>query len=69
MSWSPFMVDIQETDKSYLIDTDPPDIKKENVNVDYNNGYLTISTKREEKRDDIKVIYVRCAKHDPCPLW
>lgn len=40
--WSP-RVDISETDKEYVIKAELPGLKREEVNVTYENGNLTIS--------------------------
>lgn len=34
--------DIYEKDNKYIIETDLPGLKKDNIKVNYNNGYLTI---------------------------
>jgi len=50
--WAP-PVDIQETDKEYLIKAELPEVKKENVKVEMLDGVLTIegecSQEKEEK--------------------
>jgi HSP20 family protein len=52
--WSP-LVDIVEDDKEYLIKTDLPDVKKEDVKVTVEKGVLTISgERRHEKEEDNK---------------
>ena len=35
--------DVRETDTTYEVDVDLPGFKKEDINVNYENGYLTIS--------------------------
>ena len=48
-------VDIAEDDKEYLIKTDLPDVKKEDVKVTVEKGVLTISgERRHEKEEDNK---------------
>jgi len=34
--------DIQETEKEYVLEIDMPGVKKEDINIELNNGYLTI---------------------------
>lgn len=53
--------DVKETEKNYILDIDLPGFKKEDVNIDLENGYLTISAKREHKVDneDKKENFVR----------
>ena len=35
--------DVRETDKGYDVDIDMPGFKKEDINLELNNGYLTVS--------------------------
>jgi HSP20 family protein len=52
--WSP-ATDISETDKEYLIRAALPAVKKEDVDVTYENGVLTLSGERrqqEEQKDE-----------------
>ena len=53
--------DVKETEKNYILDVDLPGFKKEDVNLNLENGYLTISAKREHKVDneDRKENFVR----------
>ena len=49
--WAP-AVDIAEDDESYIISADLPEVKKEDVNVSVENGYLTISGERRHESED-----------------
>jgi HSP20 family protein len=50
--WAP-AVNISETDKSYVIKVDLPQVKKEDVKVTSENGVLTIEGERkQEKREE-----------------
>ena len=42
-------VDIEDTDKAYILTTDLPGIAKEDINVSYNDDILTLTAKHEEK--------------------
>lgn len=57
--WMP-AVDIEEEEGKYLLHADLPGVKKEDVHVELQNGYLTISGERkaehEEKRDQFRRI-------------
>ena len=57
--------DIYEKDGIYHLEMDIPGMKKENVNIDYEDGYLSIiasgSQKHEEKDKDKK--YIRRERH------
>ena len=48
--------DIRETDGSYELDVDLPGFKKDEVKVELNNGYLTVSAAKglDEEEDDKK---------------
>ncbi len=49
-----FCTDIKDNGDSYLLEADLPGFKKEDIHVDIQNGYLTISAERhseDEKKD------------------
>lgn len=44
--------DVKETDEGYEVDVDLPGFKKDEIKLELNNGYLTISTEKSlEKKD------------------
>lgn len=43
--------DIQEKDGNYLMDIDLPGFSKENINAELQNGYMTITAKKDESND------------------
>ena len=45
----PFKADIYELENQECIEMDLPGYDKENITVDYNNGYITITTVKEEE--------------------
>ena len=49
--WAP-AVDIQETDKEYMIKADLPDVKKEDVKVELLDGSLTIEGERKQEKEE-----------------
>jgi HSP20 family protein len=49
--WAP-PVDIEETDKEYLIKAELPDIKKEEVKVEMTDGVLTIEGERKQEKEE-----------------
>ncbi len=49
--WSP-AVDIQETEKEYLIKAELPDVKKEDVKIEMLDGVLTISGERKQEKEE-----------------
>lgn len=47
--------DVKETDESYEVDVDLPGFKKDDIHLELNNGYLTISTEKSlEKTNENK---------------
>jgi HSP20 family protein len=49
--WSP-AVDVQETDKEYLIKADLPDVKREDVKIELLDGMLTIEGERQQEKEE-----------------
>jgi len=49
--WTP-PVDIEETDKEYMIKAELPDIKKEDVKVATLDGVLTIEGERKQEKEE-----------------
>lgn len=43
-----FKVDVKDNGNAYELTAELPGVKKENISLDYDNGYLTISTKVEK---------------------
>ncbi len=50
-AWSP-AVDVQETEKEYLIKADLPGVKKEDVKVELLEGALTIGGDRSQEKEE-----------------
>ena len=44
--------DVKETENGYEVDIDLPGFKKEDININYENGYLTISTSKGLDKDE-----------------
>jgi HSP20 family protein len=49
--WSP-LVDIQETDKEYLIKTELPEVDKNDVKIFIKDGVLTIEGERKAEKEE-----------------
>jgi HSP20 family protein len=49
-AWSP-VADITETDKEYLIKTELPEVKKEDVKITLENGVITIAGERRHEKE------------------
>ena len=56
-----FRADIRDTGDAYELEADLPGVKKEDIKVDLDNNYLTISAERHAEQDekDKKGNYVR----------
>lgn len=65
-SWPPgrvlsrdtFKLDVQDNEKEYVIEAELPGTKRDEVNVEMNDGRLTIFVKREENVDEKGKNYV-----------
>lgn len=44
--------DVKEVDNHYELDVDLPGLKKEDIALNYENGYLTISTQKSLDKDE-----------------
>lgn len=49
--WAP-AVDIQETDKTFAVKVDLPDVKKEDIKVEMHDGTLTIEGERKQEKEE-----------------
>ena len=49
--WSP-AVDIQETDHEFILKADLPDVKKEDVRVELEDGVLTVEGERRKEQEE-----------------
>lgn len=47
-----FRVDVKETDSSVMIEADLPGVKKDAIELTYDNNYLTISARREDSAEN-----------------
>ncbi len=59
-----FKTDIKDTGTAYLLEADLPGFRKEDIHVDIDDGYLTISAERhsEAEEKDHKGNFVRCER-------
>ncbi|MCM1194756.1 MAG: Hsp20/alpha crystallin family protein [Corallococcus sp.] len=54
---SSFMkTDIKETEKEYALDVEMPGFEKKDITLNFENGYLTISAKKESASDNTRYI-------------
>ena len=58
--------DIREDKNGYTLDIEMPGYRKEDINVSLEDGYLTVSAKKEEKENDDKSVYLRRERSVSC---
>ena len=51
--------DVQEKDGNYILDMDLPGFAKEDIHIDLNGDYLTISAEHKEETEDKSGQYIR----------
>lgn len=51
--------DISETEDGYKLLIDLPGVDKKDINLDFNDQYLTLAVRHEENSDDSNVRYIR----------
>lgn len=56
--------DIKETDKEYLLDVEMPGFEKTDISLKYENGYLTVSAKKDAKEENAR--YIRKERSVSC---
>ena len=59
MAATDFKTDIKETPEEYIVHAELPGVKKEDIKIDYNNNYLTISATRNNESEEKKDNYIR----------
>lgn len=53
-----FKIDVQENDNEYVVEAELPGVNKDEVNIEMNDGRLSISIQREEIKDEENKNYV-----------
>jgi HSP20 family protein len=56
---SPVRADIRETENEWLIDAELPGVDKKDIQIDLNDGYLTISVERNNEANEENGNYIR----------
>ena len=51
MSATDFKTDIKDNGKEYVLEAELPGFKKEDIHVDIEDGYMTISAERSNRRE------------------
>lgn len=60
-------VDIKDDGDSYLLEAELPGIKKENINIDVEDGNLTISVNQDEQTEEKNESYI-CRERRACSM-
>lgn len=58
-NWDSFKTDISETENNYMIEADLPGFSKDQIEVVFQDGTLTISAQRDEVTEEAKGNYLR----------
>ncbi|MGL5514912.1 MAG: Hsp20/alpha crystallin family protein [Sporomusa sp.] len=58
-----FKVDVEETDKEYLVHAELPGIKKDEIGLEIDDGRLIISVNREQSLNEEKKHYIHKERH------
>lgn len=53
-----FKVDVRDDDNKFIIEADMPGVKKEEIQIDYHEGLLSISINHEETKEDKEKSYI-----------
>jgi len=53
-----FRLDVKETDKQYVVEAELPGVAKDDINIDLNEGTLTIAVRRDETVEEQNDCYV-----------
>ncbi|MGM0548804.1 MAG: Hsp20/alpha crystallin family protein [Bacillota bacterium] len=56
---SNFRADIKESETEYTIEAEMPGMKKEDINLEINNDYLTISAEQKQEKEEKHDNYIR----------
>ena len=51
--------DIYQDEKNYVVEMDAPGVKKEDINIDFHKGYLTISCEHNDSLNEENKDYIR----------
>lgn len=57
--------DVKEKENSYELEIEMPGYNKEDISVDFEKGYLTVSAKKDEKQEEGKK-YISRERHQVC---
>lgn len=58
LQYDTFKIDLQETEKEYVVEAEIPGVPKENIDLSFDEGKLKISVKKEENKEDRSKNYI-----------
>ena len=58
-----FKVDVKDKGSGYELTAELAGLQKEEISLDYNNGYLSISAQKNEEQNEEKENYIRRERH------
>lgn len=58
-----FKADIKEATDKYELEAELPGVKKEDIYLEYNDGYLVVGGKREDVSEEKKDNYIKKERH------
>ena len=58
-----FKVDVKDKVSLYELTAELAGVNKENISLNYNNGYLTISAQKNEEKNEEQENYIRRERH------
>lgn len=59
IGYLPMKTDVYESEKAYRLDMELPGFHKEDISIDYKDGYLTVSVKSHEEKEEEEFKRVR----------
>src|SRR3954468_9711098 len=61
-TWAP-LVDVAETQEKIIVRAEVPGMKQEDINIEYENGTLTLLGRRELEKNDAGLTWHRVERH------
>ena len=63
MSRGTFKIDVEDNEKEYIVEAGLPGVNKEEINLELNEGRLTISIEREDNKEEENKKYLHRESH------
>lgn len=58
--------DVKETDDGYVMEIEMPGLDKKDIDIDFKDGYITVSASKSDKERDRKENYIRRERSFSC---